>query len=331
MAKPKISSQTSTRKKSKASSAAKGGRPAASAPSQEATGADSTVSEATGAVATAITAPNKLPAATAISIKSLATVWKNRRLFLGIIGIQSLLVILFARGLSGSSDLTQLEQILSVVDGVSANFALYAYLLTGGGENPGDASSAYQVFFYLISSLAIVWALRQVMAGSAVRIRDSFYKGMYPLVPVVIVMSVMVLALLPLFLTAILYDFLMDIGVAATILERVLWALVMVVGAAASLYFLASTVMALYIATLPDMTPMAAFRSARELVRGRRLSVIRKILFFPIVAAFVFSAIMLVVISLSTAAAPWVFFGLSMVGLAIMHAYFYTLYRELLL
>ncbi len=45
-----------------------------------------------------------------------------------------------------------------------------------------------------------------------------------------------------------------------------------------TLIYVKSSLFALYIVTLPDMTPMKALRSARELARYRRWTVLRKIL-----------------------------------------------------
>ena len=61
---------------------------------------------------------------------------------------------------------------------------------------------------------------------------------------------------------------------------------------------------ALYIVTLPDMTPMKALRSARELVRYRRWTVLRKVLFLPLMLLVVAAIIMVPIIILADAAGP---------------------------
>lgn len=313
MAKPKLSSQLTSKKKPKA---------------LRTTAAETAAS---GAAATARPASAvRLPAAWTIASRAVSTVWKSRWLFLGIIALYGVLNILLVRGFANSSDLLQLKDVLAGIDAFTTNVALLAFLVTASGERSSDAASTLHALLLLITSLAVVWTLRQVMTGSAVRIRDGFYKGMYPLIPVLLVLLVVLLALLPLVMTTALYSLLIDSGIAVTVLERVLWALVMVLGAVATLFFLPGSVMALYIASLPDMTPMKALRSARELVRGRRLPIIRKILFLPFVLAILTAVVMLPVIAVWTPAAPWVLFALSMVGIVVVHAYLYTLYRELL-
>jgi hypothetical protein len=301
MAKSKLSSQQSSQKKPKAP------RTAASA--------DATV---------------RLPASWTVAARACSTVWNNRWLFLGIASIYILFYVFLVRGLHASADLMQLKQLLYGIDTLSSNVALLAFLITSPGERTNDGTTAYLIILAVITSLAIVWALRQVMSGAKVRIRDSFYKGMYPLVPVLLVLLVIALQSLPFIISAALYDLVIKNGIAVSVLERVLWSLMMVAGAAVSLYFLSSSVMALYIAALPEMTPVKALRSARELVRGRRLPVLRKLLFLPAVAVILAGIIMLSVIALWTPGAPWALFGLSMAGIVLAHAYLYTLYRELL-
>ena len=91
-----------------------------------------------------------------------------------------------------------------------------------------------------------------------------------------------------------------------------------------------SSLFALYIVTLPNVTPMKALRSARQLVLHRRFLVLRKILFMPLALLVLGAIIMIPLIIFLTFAAEWIFFLLSMFVLTVVHAYMYTLYRELL-
>ncbi len=93
---------------------------------------------------------------------------------------------------------------------------------------------------------------------------------------------------------------------------------------------ISSSIFALYIVTLPDMTPLKALRSARELVKGRRWAVILRLLSLPVILLIVAAIIMVPIIIVLTPVAQWVFFLLTMFTLVAVHAYMYTLYRELL-
>jgi DNA-binding helix-hairpin-helix protein with protein kinase domain len=97
-----------------------------------------------------------------------------------------------------------------------------------------------------------------------------------------------------------------------------------------SLYMVSSSLFALYIVALPDMTPMRALRSARQLALHRRWTILRKILFLPFSLLLLSGLIMLPFIVLVPAIAAWVFLILSLFGWIVALTYMYLLYRELL-
>lgn len=93
---------------------------------------------------------------------------------------------------------------------------------------------------------------------------------------------------------------------------------------------ISSSIFALYVVTLPEMTPIRALRSAKGLVQFRRWTVMRKILFLPFIICVVGIIIMLPVILLLTPAAEVIFLLLTALVLPVIHSYVYSLYRELL-
>jgi len=138
------------------------------------------------------------------------------------------------------------------------------------------------------------------------------------------------LQLVPLGVGSALYSTVINNGIAVTVVEKIIWGLLFFVLAVLSLYMLSSSLFALYIVTLPDMTPFKALRSARELVRYRRWTVLRKIIFLPLGLLLLAAIVVVPVIIFITPAAQWVFFVCTMAGLALVHSYMYNLYRELL-
>ena len=93
---------------------------------------------------------------------------------------------------------------------------------------------------------------------------------------------------------------------------------------------LCSSLFALYIVTLPDMTPMMALRSARQLVLSRRLNVLRKLAALPLFIIIVIILLVVPAIYFLPVVAPWLYFALTIMALVFLHAYLFTLYRELL-
>ena len=262
-------------------------------------------------------------------------IWDHKRLIIGITLVYGLLNLLLVRGLAGGLDLTGLKQDLNeIFTGQFATLAssasIFVLMVGSAGNTSSDTAGAYQIFLWLIASLAVIWALRQVVAGKAAGIRDAFYRGMYPLIPFVLVLLVVALQLVPMLIGSSLYATVLSNGIAVHAVEKLLWLAAFIGLILLSLYLVTSSILALYIVTLPDMTPLKALRSARELVRGRRWLVMRKMLALPLIMLLAAAVVMLPIIIWLTPLAQWVFFLLSMFALTATHAYLYTLYRELL-
>ena len=280
-------------------------------------------------------AVTKLPNVWQLTRRAALTLWRHKQLFIGITLVYGLLNVVLAQGLSGGTDVSTLRHTLSQAftghfGSLSSGLSIFVLMIGSAGNNSDPTAGAYQLFLALIASLAIIWALRQVLAGATIRIRDAYYRGMYPLVPFVLVLIVVGLQLIPLLVGSVLYGLVINNGIAVLFIEKLLWALLYGLLALLSLYMISSSLLALYIVTLPDMTPMKALRSARELVRHRRWTVLRKILCLPVILLIVAAIIMLPIIIWLTPLAKWVFFLLTMFSLTAVHGYMYTLYRELL-
>lgn len=276
-----------------------------------------------------------LPKARQLFMHVLRQLRGDWRLFGGIIFIYGLLNLVLVRGLAGSSDLSDLKNGLdSVFSGVGGKLASasisFASLLASSGSSNTASSGTYQSILLTICSLAFIWALRQSSAARRVRIRDSFYQGMYPLIPYLLVFLLLGLQLVPLVAGAGLYGAVVGNGIAVYLWEKALFLLLFLGLALWSLRMVTATFFALYIVALPDMTPLRAYRSARQLVYGRRLLVWRKLLFLPLILAVLALLIELPLILFITPIAAWIFFVISMLMLPISLGYLYRLYREML-
>ena len=278
--------------------------------------------------------PIRLPSAWRLARISAGLLWRHKWLFIGITLVYSILNIILVTGFSSGIDFANIKSTLQTALGgsaVSSSLAIFAVLIgSSGSSNANAASSSYQLILVLIVSLAVIWALREVMAGSRIRIRDAYYRGMTPLVPFILVLLVIALQLIPFVIGATVYGIVTANGIAVFAAEKVLWALIFGLLALLSVYMISSSIFALYIVTLPDMTPFKALRSARQLVRYRRWTVLRKVLVLPLILLVLAALIMLPVILVVTVAAQWIFFALTMFSTVVAHTYLYSLYRELL-
>jgi hypothetical protein len=279
--------------------------------------------------------PIKLPNVWQITRASARLLWEHRNLFIGITLIYGAVNVILAQGFSGGTDVSSLKNAFNQaftghLGFVPTGLSIFVLMVGSAGNTSSQTAGAYQIFLAVISSLAVIWSLRQVVSGRKPLVRDAFYRGMTPLIPFLIVLMVVGLELLPLITGSALYSLVINNGIAVYAVEKLLWALLFGAMGLLTFYLISSSVFALYIVTLPDMTPLKALRSARGLVRYRRWTVMRKLLCLPVILLIAAAVIMVPIIILLTPLARWVFFLLTMFSLTAIHTYIYTLYRELL-
>lgn len=277
--------------------------------------------------------PVKLPSAFILTKMTAQLLWKNKLLFVGITLVYGILTLVFVNGFSSGTNSAVIKSILQSANGgnaLTSSVGIFAAIIGSNGSGVTTATSPYQIFLLLFVSLALIWALREVLAGNRIRIRDAYYRGMTPLIPFILILLVIALQLLPFIFGASIYAIVTSNGIAVYAVERILWGLLFGSLTLLSLYLTSSSVFALYIVTLPEMTPLKALRSARQLVKHRRWTVLRKLLFLPLLLLLSAAVVMIPVILIATAATQWLFFILTTLGLAALHGYLYMLYRELL-
>jgi hypothetical protein len=267
--------------------------------------------------------------------RSLQQLWRHRLLFGGISLIYGLLNLLLVRGLASTSDVGSFKDLVSSVfhgalGQVETAVTSFLYLVSTSGGGGTPTSGTYQTVLLVVVSLAFIWALRQTAAGNRPRIRDSFYLGMYPLVPFLLVLLTIGVQLIPLAIGSFLYSTLVTNGIVIDGGEKLLAGVLCAIPVLWSLRMITASAFALYIVTLPEMTPMKALRSARELVYKRRLLLWRKFILLPVVLLVVAIIIEIPLIVWLTPLAEWAFFVYSMLALAFVHGYMYNLYREML-
>lgn len=276
-----------------------------------------------------------LPTALQLTRQAMGVLKRNWKIF-GILMLwYGVINIVFIQGLGSSDTVTSTKATFdSIFTGsfghVLSGLASLSTLLSTSGQSSDSSSGSYQFMWIIIVSLAFIWALREIYAHNKVRVRDAFYQGMYPLIPVALVLGMIAVQMIPFVLGGTIFSAVLSNGIAATWIEASIWGLLFLLLAILSIYFVSSSIFALYIACLPDTTPVVALRSARQLVANRRWRVIRKILFLPLLIAVINAVVMLPFLIFIPAAALWIFYVLTMINFAIIHSYYYALYRSLL-
>lgn len=273
------------------------------------------------------------------SFKLIAQVFRTFRAYwrplLGIVVVYLLLNILFASGLSSVSSAvsdikTNLNESAGHMHPLAKGLSGFGALVASAGVSGSATGSVLQSVLFIIESLVIIWALRQLLAGRKIGVKQAYYSSMYPLIPFLLIIFYIFIELIPIALGTLVLSAILTSAVTTISLASWIGWLVFIVLAIPSIYLLVSSIFALYIVTLPDMQPRDALRSARKLVKYRRWQVLRRVIFLPIFILVVMGVIVIPLIVYASFLVVPVFYILSMLTILFVHAYLYCLYRGLI-
>lgn len=97
-----------------------------------------------------------------------------------------------------------------------------------------------------------------------------------------------------------------------------------------SFYWLTSTVIALYIVTIPGMWPLKALKAAKQAIKFQRLTVFRRVIALPIIVGVLYTLLLLLIIRLAPGQTFVAVEILQLALLPIIHTYLFKLYRAFL-
>ena len=152
----------------------------------------------------------------------------------------------------------------------------------------------------LMAWLTTVWLLRAFLAGHKPKLRDGLYNAGAPIIPTFILVMFVIVQLIPAALAAIGIDAAMPTGLVSEGVEAMLFWTVVVLLALLSLYWVTSTIIALVVVTLPGMYPFHALKTAHELVAGRRLRIVLRMVWFLAVTLLIWAIVMIPIILFDT-------------------------------
>ena len=275
-----------------------------------------------------------LPSWLAIGKKAVRLLLANARPMTWFLVVYGLLFLVFVRGIVAPLDIDSIRAQIETYTGSSAslsdNVTIMGLLINSSLGASGDVSAMYQMIFVTTSALALIWLFRQQQAGNKVSLKEAYYRGMYPLVPFLLVGAVIVLQAIPVAVGNALYGSVIRGGLAVTFVEQLFWFLLFLLTIILSLYLISSSLIALYVVTLPEMTPKTALVEARKLVLHRRINVLLKIIALVLLMGAIYVAVIFPALLTSALLAQILFFILTILALPFVVAYLFVLYRELL-
>lgn len=196
------------------------------------------------------------------------------------------------------------ESSMEIAGGKIGNFAKAAMILlstitTGGLDTGmGEAQNIFMLLLFLIMWLVTIFLVRHFLAGEKPKLRDGLYNALGPLLSTFLIFVVMFIQAIPIMLVIITYA----AALATNFLATPFYALVYFIFASLmillSCYLLSGSLMALVAVTAPGMYPLTALYAASDLMSGRRIKFIIRLIYLVLVVALIFVVVMLPIILL---------------------------------
>lgn len=262
-------------------------------------------------------------------------IWRYRRIFGAIIAIYFLLNLIFVSSLNSGLDVAGLKQQLQdsgEIGGIEVGATLLGVVIGPEGSNLSEVASLYQLMFLVIFTLAYIWLFRQTYLPKVqkIKIKQPFYEGMTPLIKFIFTLLLISLQLMPMIVGISLFSVVQVNGLAATAIESVLWATLTVLLSILSLYWVSASLLALIIVTLPEMTPLRAYKNAKKIALYRRWRVLGSLILLSLLLIIIFGATVFATIMIFAAAAQVVVLLISSLLLPLAIGCGYKLYRSLI-
>ena len=234
---------------------------------------------------------------------SFKIIFKNWKLFLPLVIIAVLLCILFI-GLMDESTYVEFQDILEQTNTQlaggdlgsvpKAGLLLLSTVTTGGlSGDSSEATTVFAVIIFLIIWLVTIFLLRHRLAGHKVKLRDGLYNATTPLISSFVVFAVAVFQCIPIFLLVVVFS----AAVQTDFLGTPFYALLFFVFAALMIlisgYLLSSSLIALVAVSAPGLYPIKALQTASDLMMGRRVKFIIRLVALFLAVVFIWVIVLL--------------------------------------
>jgi len=296
--------------------------------------------------------PLEMPGLLHHAMRCMRVIFANWRVFLplliGAVIINALLV-----GLMNEATYVTLQDTLdetneSLSSGQIGQVAKAGLLLmstiTSGGLQGGlsEVQVVFAILIFVVVWLTTIWLVRQIRAGNKPRLRDGLYNSMAPFVSTLIVLVALFIFLIPIFILIITYSAAATTGFLSTPFYAFCFFLFASLLITLSVYLVPGAITALVASTTPGIYPLTAINLCFDLLVGRRIRFIWRVIFlifFLCIIAVVFM-LPLILLDMWLKANFDIFAGIPIIptllafitvfAFTYVSVYFYTLYRSLL-
>ena len=253
----------------------------------------------------------EIPGLMSHSAYTFKIIFKNWKMFIPLI----MLIVLSNIILVGLMSQESYDTFRDAVDETNENLAqgqlgnlgkaglLLIGTITTGGLTRGmsEVQQVFMVILLIITWLVTIYLVRHILAGHKIKLRDGLYNALTPLISTFCVLGVIFLEMIPIFIVIITYSAAISTG----FLETPFYALIYFIFAALltllSVYLVSGSLLAMIAVTAPGLYPMTAVNTATDLIAGRRIRFILRILYVFFVLAICWIVVMLPIIFIDNA------------------------------
>lgn len=245
-----------------------------------------------------------LPGYVAFTAYVAGMLWRHKKTFLGLMAVYLITSIMLV-SMTSQTLYTELADAVreagqnADLNAVYQSTAIFVGTITSsfsGGNADSPQGAAQQIFgglLVLLAWLSTVWLLRHFLAKRKVRLRDALYSSGGPLIATMLLFLLLIIQMLPLIFAVIAYSAASASGILeSTITLMLFWGAAFLIGVL-SLYWATTTVIALVVITLPSMYPMQALRLAGDIVVGRRVRILLRLLWLVLLLGLTWIAIVI--------------------------------------
>ncbi len=160
-----------------------------------------------------------------------------------------------------------------------AGLLLVSVFSTGGlSDSLTELQQTWLILGLMFLWLVVVWALRNSFAGNKLKLRDALYNAGSPIISTLIVAAILFVQLVPAMLSVVIYSAARSTDFLTGGVETMVFAAVVFLMLSLSLYWITGSFLALVVVAIPGVYPMQAIKIAGNMVVGRRIKIILRIL-----------------------------------------------------
>lgn len=145
---------------------------------------------------------------------------------------------------------------------------------------------------FLMIWLITIFVIRHKLAGNKINFRDALYNSMSPLLSTFVVLVVAAIQCIPIMILVVAYSSAVETHFLDTPFYAFLFFTFAALLVLLSLYLLSGTLMALVAVSAPGLYPMEALKTTNELMRGRKIKFILRIILVLILITIMWVVVM---------------------------------------